>query len=81
LHEDFIPIEIKPGSGPTSGFLWILQEWLAIIFSFGIKPLYYILLPIFMLITFPLKFFDILLIHHPKASNIASGFIFIGEKK
>jgi len=79
--KNFTLKEIKLGSGPTSGFLWILQEWLAIILSFGIKPLYYALLFLIMLITFPLKFLDILLIHHPKAKNIASGFVFIGEKK
>jgi len=80
LFKNFDVMEIKPGCGPTSGFLWIFQEWLAITLSFGIKPLYYLLFFIFMLTTFPLKFLDILLIHHPKAENIASGFIFIGKK-
>jgi SAM-dependent methyltransferase len=79
--KNFTLKEVKLGSGPTSGFLWILQEWLALVLSFGIKPLYYALLFLIMLVTFPLKFLDILLIHHPKAKNIASGFIFIGEKK
>jgi hypothetical protein len=81
LFKDFKEIEVKPGSGPTSGFLWVLQEWLAMVLSFGIKPLYYVLLFLIMLATFPLKFLDVLLIHHPKAKNIASGFIFMGEKK
>jgi SAM-dependent methyltransferase len=81
IFKKFTLKEIRLGSGPTSGFLWILQEWLAIILSFGIKPLYYALLFLIMLVTFPLKFLDVLLIHHPKAKNIASGFIFIGEKR
>jgi SAM-dependent methyltransferase len=80
LFKKFNVIEIKPGCGPTSGLLWVFQEWFAITLSFGIKPLYYALFFLVMLITFPLKFLDILLIHHPKAENIASGFIFIGRK-
>lgn len=80
LFKEFNEIEVKPGCGPTSGFLWVFQEWLAITLSFGIKPLYYLLLLLIMLITFPLKFLDVILIIHPKAENIASGFIFIGWK-
>jgi SAM-dependent methyltransferase len=60
--------------GPTSGMLWILQEWLAMVLSFGIKPLHTILHMFFMVTTFPIKFIDVLLQFHPAAKNIASGF-------
>lgn len=80
LFSSFAHIEVKNAGGPTSGFLWIFQEWLAILLSFGIKPLYYFLYLFFMCITFPLKFLDILLIHHPMAHHITSGFILIAKK-
>lgn len=60
--------------GPTSGMLWIVQEWLAMMLSFGIKPLHTILHMLLMVTTFPIKFIDVLLQFHPFAKNIASGF-------
>ena len=63
LFKDFDMIEIKDGSGPTSGFLQIFQEYFAILFSFGIKPLYTFLYFLIMFITFPIKFLDILLVN------------------
>lgn len=81
LHCDFDIIETKPFGGPTSGMLWVLQEWLAIIFSFGSTKLHLILSIFFMLITWPIKFLDLLLKRHPSAINISSGFICIGKKR
>lgn len=80
LHKDFEKISIAPFGGPTSGFLWIVQEWLAIALSFGNKKLHLLLYILIMTATFPIKFLDILLIHHPMAKNITSGFTFIGIK-
>ena len=60
--------------------LWILQEWVAILFSFGSKKLHTILYLTVMCLTFPIKFLDYFLINHPMAKNISSGFIFIGKK-
>ncbi|PKL37675.1 MAG: hypothetical protein CVV44_15135 [Spirochaetae bacterium HGW-Spirochaetae-1] len=81
LFENFDLIDMKVGGGPTSGLLWILQEWLALVLSFGSKKLHLILYIIIMLLTFPLKFLDIILIHHPMAHNIASGFFITARKK
>ncbi|MDP0561672.1 MAG: class I SAM-dependent methyltransferase [Candidatus Endonucleobacter sp. (ex Gigantidas childressi)] len=81
LHDEFEQIEVKPFSGPTSGMLWIFQEWISILFSFGNKKLHMIIYLIMLSITFPVKFLDYFLIHHPMAKNIASGFIYIGKKK
>lgn len=81
LFREFEIIETRCGSGPSSGFLWIFQEWLAIILSFGIKPLYRLLHLMIMAITFPIKFLDLLFIYHPYARTIASAFTIIAEKK
>jgi SAM-dependent methyltransferase len=81
LHKDFELIETKPFGGPTSGMLWIFQEWIAILLSFGNKKLHMIIYLITMVATAPLKFLDYFLIKNPMAKNISSGFIFIGIKK
>ena len=35
LFEDFEVVRTSVGGGPTSGMLWVLQEWLALTLSFG----------------------------------------------
>lgn len=59
--------------GPTSGLLWTLQEWLAIAGSMGSERLYRMLVPLTWVLS-PLKYLDAVLIHHPAAHVIASGF-------
>ena len=81
LHKNFELIEVKPFGGPTSGMLWIFQEWIAILLSFGSKKLHMIIYLFMLLLTFPLKYLDFFLIKHPMAKNIASGFIYVGKKK
>lgn len=80
LHQAFTPMKILVSGGPTSGFLWIFQEWLAIIFSFGSKRLHLFLSLLLMILTFPLKFLDLLWQYHPCASNISTAFTYIGIK-
>jgi SAM-dependent methyltransferase len=80
LHKNFESIAVKPFGGPTSGMLWIVQEWIAIVFSFGSKKLHTIIYIIIMCLTFPIKYLDYFLIKSPMAKNITSGFIFIGKK-
>ncbi len=81
LHKSFNQIELKPFGGPTSGMLWIFQEWLAILLSFGSRRLHMLIYLVVMVLTFPVKFLDIILIKHPMAKNISSGFTYIGKKK
>lgn len=81
LHHMFEECESGVFGGPTSSFLWVFEEWLAIIFSFGIVPLYKALTLLFMFISWPIKYLDILLVKHPMASNIGSSFYFIGKKR
>ena len=66
--------------GPTSAFLSILCEWLALVLSFGSRKLHQFLLIIFTIITSPLKLLDYLLYRFPSSQNIAYGFYFIGVK-
>jgi SAM-dependent methyltransferase len=80
LHKDFELIEIKSHSGPTSALLWVFQEWIALLLSFGIRPVHDFLYLLIMIITFPIKYLDFLLIKHPLAKNISSAFIYIGRK-
>ncbi len=80
LHQDFELIEVKPFGGPTSGMLWVLQEWIAILFSFGNKKIHMFIYLFVMVITAPIKFLDYFLIKHPMAKNISSGFVYIGKK-
>jgi hypothetical protein len=77
---NFKSIEVKPFGGGTSGMLWVLQEWIAILFSFGNKKLHMLIYLTIMVITAPLKFLDYFLIKHPMAKNISSGFVYIGKK-
>lgn len=77
--KDFKNVKIHSIS-PTGGMLWQFQEWVAMLFSFGIKPLHNILLIIIMVLTFPVKFLDVILQYHPLSKNIASAFIIECEK-
>jgi hypothetical protein len=76
----FTKESIVAQSGPTSGFLWILQEWLSIALSFNINALYVFFWFFFTLVLMPLKFLDILFIHYKQASKINSFFIYTGKK-
>lgn len=80
LFNKFKKINILTIGGPTSGMLWIFQEWLAILLSFGSKRIYNIFLILIMVLTFPLKFLDIFLSKYCMAKNITSGFVFVGKK-
>lgn len=73
LFSQFEIVSIKSG-GPTSGMLWTLQEWLAITFSFGSKKLHMLIWLLVMLATWPLKYLDFFLRHHPMSENISTGF-------
>lgn len=78
---DFEEREVGIRCGPTSGMLSATCEWLAIVLSFGIRPLQQFLMILFMCLTWPFKFIDYLIYKFPNAGNIAYGFYFIGKKK
>jgi len=80
LLKDFKEEEIGVRSGPTSGMLSVVNEWIAIILSFGLKPLHQIILMILTIVTFPLKFPDYFISKFSTSQNIAFGFYYIGRK-
>jgi len=73
LFANFTVAETRVAGGPTSGLLWTLQEWLAMVGSLGSERVYRMLVPLMWALS-PLKYLDALLIHHPAAHVIASGF-------
>ncbi|PKN18327.1 MAG: hypothetical protein CVU71_12540 [Deltaproteobacteria bacterium HGW-Deltaproteobacteria-6] len=81
LFSEFEIIEMGIGAGPTSAMLWIVQEWLAILFSFGSKTLHDIIMMVLMVLTMPVKFMDMILVKFPNAEKIASGFYVVAKKK
>ena len=81
LHGKFDIKEVRVGAGPTSGFLWVFQEWLALLFSFGIKRIHHYVYLLIMVVTFPLKYLDLILSKFSSSKNISSAFILIAQKK
>lgn len=74
LFGDFRVQEVGIGAGPTSGFLWIFQEWLAVLLSFGSSTARDLVLMVSMCLTFPFKYLDALIELYPTAGRLASGF-------
>jgi SAM-dependent methyltransferase len=81
LFKDFSVLEVRNSGGPTSALLWVAQEYFAILFSFGWRPLHRALYLAALVLTSPLKFLDALLRDHPMSKNIASGFVVVARKK
>lgn len=80
LFRQFDQVEVGIGAGPTSGFLWLMQEWFALLFSFGSQRLHDILFLALMVLTAPIKMLDIFMVRLPYANKIASGF-YVSAKK
>ena len=79
LFSSFSNVEIS-SSGSTGSLLWIIQEWIASIFSFGNKRVHFMLVTFIMIATFPLKYFDFILKRNSLSANIASGYIILARK-
>lgn len=80
LFGAFTVVDIGLGAGPTSGLLWFFQEWLSLSLSFGNRALKDMVLIGLMLVTFPLKYLDVLLETYPTADTTASGFYIHARK-
>lgn len=74
LHRDFQKVESGVYSGPVSGMLWVVQEAVASIFSLGSSKLRNLLMMALMLLTWPVKFLDLIAMRLPTAKNVASNF-------
>lgn len=80
LYGRFQEIQSGVYSGPVSGFLWVFLEFLALVFSLGSNRLHHCILLSLVLLTFPIKYADILLMKLKIAENLASSFYFHGIK-
>lgn len=81
LLPDCEVLETGMAMGPTSGMLVVLSMWLSIAFSFGIRPLRTALKYFFMLLLFPFKFLDYLLVHVPGAEDVAASVYVVARKR
>ncbi len=81
LFKDYDIVEIGVGSGPTSGMLYVLLEWMSMVLSFGNRKVHDLIFLALMVVSAPVKLLDILLIKHPNARKIASGFYVLARKK
>lgn len=80
LFGRFETIECKPYGGPTSALCNMVKEYLAILFSFNSVFLYSILSQLFILLIFPLKFLDLLLVRNVNAHNLSFSLYFVGRR-
>jgi len=80
LFSCFDEVEISIAQGPTSSLLWILQEWLAISFSFGSRTVHDIWFLLLMVVLAPLKMLDVFMVKLPYAEKIANGFYVVAKK-
>lgn len=81
LHKDFEILESGIAAGPISGLLWVFQEAFASIFSFGNPLIRNVLAIVIMLLTWPIKFLDVIFSRLKTAENVASVFYVIAEKR
>ncbi len=79
LFREFDILSVKPADGPTSALIWAFQEWLAMVLSLGIRPVYKAIFPLTYILS-PLKLLDVVLRHHPLALNSTSSFIIEARK-
>lgn len=80
LMKDFRLEKIGIRSGPTSALLSILNEWLAVLLSFGWRPLEQVWLMFFTIVSSPLKLLDYFMWRLPNAENISYAFYYLGKK-
>ncbi len=80
LFENYKIVKSDILIGPTASIIWIFREYLAILFSFNNKYLYYFFNLVFGWIFFPFKYLDIILIKLNYANNIAGAYYYIGKK-
>jgi SAM-dependent methyltransferase len=80
LFGSFTERRVTIGAGPVSGFLWLLQECVAMLLSFGSRRLYWLVYVAMSPLVGALKYLDLLFIKHPMAANIASGFVIEARK-
>ncbi len=81
LFSHFMEIKLGICCGPSSTVTWVMQEYLATVFSFNIKILYKILSKILGWMLFPLNYIDLVITRYETSINIASALFFLGKKR
>ncbi|MCZ6594625.1 MAG: class I SAM-dependent methyltransferase [Bacteroidetes bacterium] len=79
LFHEFHKIDVGVCVGPASGFVWVLREFLAILFSFNNYYLYKLSRWLFTWLTHPISFLDHFLQKNKFSHNIASSLFFLGK--
>jgi SAM-dependent methyltransferase len=79
LFSDFDIKDIE-GVGITSSLLWIFQEWLSSLLSFGNQKAHYIIYVIVLSLTWPIKYLDLILVRKKIINNIPSGYVITAIK-
>jgi hypothetical protein len=74
-------LELNVVAGPASALAWLVQETLAMLFSFHNELIYKIGLRVFGWIAIPLSWLDILLERNPMAWHAASGYALVAVKR
>jgi SAM-dependent methyltransferase len=80
LFKDYEVRELKNEGGPTSALLWMFQEWLSILLSFGSKKVHSIVYLMLLVLTWPIKYVDVIIGNWASADQCTSGFIVIAKK-
>jgi SAM-dependent methyltransferase len=78
LFRNFHKVDSGLCVGPSSTLAWILREYLALFIGKGKTRT--AASHLFGWLTFWIKYLDIVLVHHPEAHFIASGFFYLGIK-
>jgi SAM-dependent methyltransferase len=81
LLSAFDILELNLVAGPASALAWLVQETMAMLFSFQNEFIYKIGLRVFGWIAIPLSWFDILLERNPMAWHAASGYALVAVKR
>lgn len=76
----FEVLELRVAAGPASGLAWLIQETLAMLFSFRSTLLYKLWFRIFGWLAYPVAWLDTVLEQHPMAWHAASGFAVVAVK-
>lgn len=81
LFTDFERIESGACAGPTTTLHWISREYIGLLFSFGNQWLGKLISLLVGWLTYPVVFFDRLLMKNKHAYVLASAVYFIGKKR
>lgn len=66
--------------GITSSLLWIFQEWLSSLLSFGNQKAHNIIYILILSLTWPLKYLDLILVRKKLINNVPSGYVITAIK-